>query len=558
MLVLLISVLNLFFFMFSILFFNSQILVVWQLLQLSSFTVEIMLLLDFLSILMAVTVSIIAISVFIFSFSYMSQEKFFLRFHLILSFFVLSMFFLTFSPNLVSILLGWDGLGITSYLLVIYYNSNKSFNAGMITVMTNRLGDIFLITAIGLVMGEGSWLIHWYTSYFVYNPSVMFLLSMASFTKSAQMPFSAWLPAAMAAPTPVSALVHSSTLVTAGVYLMIRHLTLTSPTKIYLLILVSGMLTMTMASLSALNEKDMKKMIALSTLSQLGVMMVSVGVGCPLMAFLHLIIHAFFKAMMFVATGSYIHMSSGYQNLLKTGSHLLSSPISASSALVASLSLAAVPFSAAFFSKEPILELVLWKSNNLFMFVLFLLGVALTVAYSIRFIYLVILSFNKGEVSFMASEDDNLVNSSLLVLFIPAFSMGMFFSNFTFNNTFSFTLYSTNLKHFILFVLFMSVILMYTFQTLKTRFFQFLQFSFFFMWSLPLFSSKFWSLKSMNISDFFMWNNTWLVKSKQPVMLTTFPQLSLVFYESSSLLTNIIIAPVFFFFLILFLFLMWS
>lgn len=427
----------------------------------------------------------------------------------------------------------------------------------MVTVLTNRLGDIFLIISIGLVLGEGRWLINWYATYIFCNPLATFLLIIARFTKSAQIPFSAWLPAAIAAPTPVSALVHSSTLVTAGVYLLIRHLTLISSVNVDSLIIVSGILTIVMARTRALNEKDIKKIIALSTLSQLGVIIVRVGAGCALIAFLHLVIHAFFKAIIFVSTGSYIHIRGGYQNLLKTGGHLLSRPMCSSRALVARFSLAAVPFSAAFFSKEPILELILWQRNRLLIFVIFLLGVSLTVAYRVRFFYMVILSFTKNEVSFMVSEDDQLVNTSLIILFIPAFTRGIFFSNFTFNKTFSFFYYSPYLKYFILLVLMLSVIFIYLFQIFRLSFFYLFQYSLFYMWRLPLFRSKLLVSKSIFTSDLFIWNNTWLVKRKQPFTRASLTRVSSLFYESKRFFTSLIIAPLFFLILIIAVYFIW-
>merc|ERR1711936_359299 len=155
--------------------------------------------------------------------SYISGEVYFGRFIGLVLRFVISIYLLILRPNIIRLLLGWDGLGVTSYLLVIFYQSSKSYNAGIFTALTNRLGDVGLLVSLSLILSYGGWR-------YLYNThgseslagGLLIIIVLSACTKSAQIPFSAWLPAAMAAPTPVSALVHSSTLVTAGVYLIIR------------------------------------------------------------------------------------------------------------------------------------------------------------------------------------------------------------------------------------------------------------------------------------------------------------------------------------------------
>merc|ERR1711935_426752 len=183
------------------------------------------------------------------------------------------------SSNLIFTLVGWDGLGVSSYLLVIYYGSTKSYNAGILTVMTNRFGDVLLLIRIGMLLNLGSWRIVLYKEFLEVDTILKLLLMVGSFTKSAQIPFRAWLPAAMAAPTPVSSLVHSSTLVTAGVFLLFRHLRELIYSRFYSVLLFIGLRTMTMARISALNEKDIKKIVALSTLRQLGLIVLRLGSG---------------------------------------------------------------------------------------------------------------------------------------------------------------------------------------------------------------------------------------------------------------------------------------
>lgn len=181
------------------------------------------------------------------------------------------------------------------------------------------------------------------------------LLLVGAFTKRAQLPFCAWLPAAMAAPTPVSSLVHSSTLVTAGVYVLIR-LGGSLPRHGGFMVATVGSLTMLLAGLRALGEGDMKKIVALSTLRQLGIMVVGVGIGFPLLAFFHLIAHAFFKALLFVGVGNFIHASGSYQDLKLIGGKSFRLPLTRSILVVAKARLCGLPFFSGFFSKEAILE----------------------------------------------------------------------------------------------------------------------------------------------------------------------------------------------------------
>ena len=223
------------------------------------------------------TVLIISFSVFRFSYRYISHYKFYTRFHILLFTFVCSILLLIVSSNLLFTIIGWDGLGVSSYLLVIYYGRRKSYNAGILTVLSNRVGDALIIFRIGFILYMGSWNINFYKELLNTSDIFIFLLIIGAFTKRAQIPFSAWLPAAMAAPTPVSSLVHSSTLVTAGVYLLFRHLNDIEGYCQFNIITITGIATIIIARLSALNEKDIKKIVALSTLSQLGLIVARLG-----------------------------------------------------------------------------------------------------------------------------------------------------------------------------------------------------------------------------------------------------------------------------------------
>ena len=380
---------------------------------------------DLLRIAFILSVSIIRIAVLKFRESYISRDPYFLRFHFLLMSFIFRMYFLILSPNFIRLLLGWDGLGLRSYLLVIYYGNTKAYNSGIITAITNRLGDALILIRIAYVHKTGTWHIFFYSLEPMYS-SVTILIIIAATTKRAQIPFSAWLPAAIAAPTPVSSLVHSSTLVTAGVYLLIRHnlLFLQAQTSYYLM--VTGTLTIVMARVRALFEIDLKKMVALSTLRQLGVIILRLGLGAFIARFFHLLTHAFFKALLFLATGIVIHRRNRYQDLRAIGRLRKIIPLTRGFILVSLLSLIGLPFMSAFFSKELILEIILINNFNAATYIFIALGVSLTALYRARFVYSGIVNFRKNEQAIFKSEEDTPLILRISILIIPAIIAGAY------------------------------------------------------------------------------------------------------------------------------------
>nr|YP_009176683.1 NADH dehydrogenase subunit 5 [Anopheles culicifacies]ALJ02398.1 NADH dehydrogenase subunit 5 [Anopheles culicifacies] len=359
----------------------------WEVLSLQSMSIVMTFLFDWMSLMFMSFVLLISSLVIFYSNQYMEEDYNINRFILLVLMFVMSMMMLIISPNLISILLGWDGLGLVSYCLVIYFQNVKSYNAGMLTALSNRIGDVALLLAIAWMLNYGSWNYIFYLDMMKNNVEMMIigaLVMLAAMTKSAQIPFSSWLPAAMAAPTPVSALVHSSTLVTAGVYLLIRFNDLLMNWWMsQFLLLVSG-LTMFMAGLGANFEFDLKKIIALSTLSQLGLMMSILSMGFYKLAFFHLLTHALFKALLFMCAGSIIHNMKNSQDIRMMGSLMLSMPLTCSCFNVANLALCGMPFLAGFYSKDLILEMVMLSYVNIFVFFLFFFSTGLTVCYSFR------------------------------------------------------------------------------------------------------------------------------------------------------------------------------
>ena len=384
---------------------------------------------DFISTLFLFSVTLIAVRVYLFSSYYVQGMPAYNQFHLILSIFVISILVLILRPNLFSLILGWDGLGVSSYLLVVFYKRAKSFNARLITGITNRLGDRLILTALPLILASPSFCAPLALPIHISPRSWgLMVLTTAACTKRAQLPFSSWLPAAMAAPTPVSALVHSSTLVTAGVYVLIRITPWLTRARLNLLASL-GSVTIMIASLSALLENDGKKIVALSTLSQLGLMIVRFCLSLPIIVFFHLLAHAFFKALLFIATGVIIHRRSNYQDLRLMKGLGTRVRITKRVVVITKLSLIGVPGFAAYFSKEIVIESMSSRETaELLPYLAIITGVALTVLYRIRFVFLAIWGPTQTPSSNIISEGNNyLIVSTLCLLFPRALSGKLLF-----------------------------------------------------------------------------------------------------------------------------------
>nr|QUL60378.1 NADH dehydrogenase subunit 5 [Mictyris thailandensis] len=401
-------------------------LIEWELVSLNSLTVGFVLIFDWISMLFLSFVLLISSSVLYYSGSYMSSDKNFNRFMYLVLLFVFSMSMVILSPNLISILLGWDGLGLVSYALVIFYQNEKSANAGMLTVLSNRVGDVAILLSIGLMMKLGSWNFIFYLQDMSDESWLLmkFLIMLSAMTKSAQIPFSAWLPAAMAAPTPVSALVHSSTLVTAGVYLMIRFSSALEGSKIQSMLLIISCLTMFMAGLGANFEYDLKKIIALSTLSQLGVMLSILSLGYPDLSFMHLLSHALFKALLFMCAGVVIHSAKGYQDIRYMGCLVEFMPLTVAYMTVSNLSLCGFPFLAGFYSKDMILEVAFMSMINFVSLVLYILATGLTVMYTMRLIFYSLSGNCNLTTLSNISDEDKIMSDSMSLLGLGAVFMG--------------------------------------------------------------------------------------------------------------------------------------
>lgn len=357
--------------------------------SLNSVSILITFLIDWISLLFIRFVLFISSIVICYREEYIRGDINLSRFILLVFMFVLSIIFLIISPNLISILLGWDGLGLVSYVLVIYYQNTKSFRAGILTALSNRIGDVAILISIAWILNYGRWNYIFYLEFFR-NEYNMFIISsfiiIAAITKRAQIPFSSWLPAAIAAPTPVSSLVHSSTLVTAGVYLLIRFNYVFSVRAINLLLFIS-LITIFIAGLGANYEFDLKKIIALSTLSQLGLIISILALGGFELAFFHLLSHALFKALLFICAGIIIHNLGNCQDIRYIGGLINFMPVTCLFFNICNLSLCGIPFLSGFYSKDLIVEVISMSSLNIFTYIIFYISVGLTACYRFRLTY---------------------------------------------------------------------------------------------------------------------------------------------------------------------------
>lgn len=389
----LISLISFYSFLISVIS-DYSIFIEWEVVSINSLNVVITLLFDWISLVFISFVLLISSLVIYYRKEYMAGDYNINRFIILVLIFVFSIMLLIIRPNLIRILLGWDGLGLVSYCLVIYFQNVKSYNAGILTALSNRIGDVALLLAIAWILNFGRWNYIFYIE-IIFNSMELkiigCLILLAAMTKRAQIPFSSWLPAAIAAPTPVSALVHSSTLVTAGVYLLIRFNILFRISWLSNILLFLSGLTIFISGIGANYEFDLKKIIALSTLSQLGLIIRILSIGYYKLAFFHLLSHALFKALLFMCAGAIIHNMNNNQDIRLMGSLSLLIPLSSACFNVANLALCGIPFLAGFYSKDLILEIVSLSYINIFSFFLFFFSTGLTVCYTFRLLFYTII-----------------------------------------------------------------------------------------------------------------------------------------------------------------------
>jgi len=376
---------------------NLQIRIFFtEFIKTGNLSVDYGILIDSVSAIMMVTVGIVSSVVHVYSIGYMEKDKGFNKFFSYLGLFVFSMLVLVMSDNFVGLFIGWEGVGLCSWLLIGFWydKHNYAWCANEAFIM-NRIADLGLLLAMFLIFWQCGSLRYDIVfnevanlDYFILSV-IGILLFIGAMGKSAQFPFHTWLADAMAGPTPVSALIHAATMVTAGVYLVIRSNEIFSQiTEVSHFIVYLGAFVAVFAASMALVHNDLKKIIAYSTLSQLGYMFVAAGFGAYWIALFHLMTHAFFKSLLFLGAGNIMHATNDELNIQKMGGLYKFLKPTAVLMIIASLALAGFYPLSGFFSKDKILE-VAFNENSFFIWFVLLCGAILTAFYSFRLIMLV-------------------------------------------------------------------------------------------------------------------------------------------------------------------------
>nr|AYE67605.1 NADH dehydrogenase subunit 5 [Annulohypoxylon stygium]AYE67630.1 NADH dehydrogenase subunit 5 [Annulohypoxylon stygium] len=360
---------------------------------------------DSLTVSMLIPVLIISSLVHVYSISYMSNDPFFSY----LSLFTFMMIILVTGNNYLLMFVGWEGVGVCSYLLVSFWFTRIAANQSSLSAfLTNRVGDCFLtigMFAILWCLGKLDYATVFSVAPYI-NENVITIIGIClligAMAKSSQVGLHVWLPMAIEGPTPVSALIHAATMVTAGVYLLIRSSPLIEYSSVVLLLtLWLGAITTVFSSLVGLFQQDIKKVIAYSTMSQLGMMVIAIGLSSYNLALFHLVNHAFYKGLLFLGAGAVIHAVGDNQDFRRYGGLIKYLPLTYSIMLIASLSLVAFPFMTGFYSKDFILESAFgqYYFSSIAVYVIAVIGAMFTTLYSVKVLYLTFLTSPNGSIN---------------------------------------------------------------------------------------------------------------------------------------------------------------
>ena len=394
---------------------------------------------DSLTVSMLIPVLIVSLLVHIYSKGYMDKDPHIQRFFSYLSLFTFMMILLVTSDNLLLMFVGWEGVGICSYLLVNFWFTRLEANKSSISAfLTNRVGDCFLTIGMFIIILSVS-SVEYYTV-FILSPYISenvitivgICLLIGAMAKSSQVGLHVWLPMAMEGPTPVSALIHAATMVTAGVYLLMRSSPLIEYSSVVLILcLLIGVITTIFSSLVGLFQQDIKKVIAYSTMSQLGMMVVAIGLSSYNIALFHLVNHAFYKALLFLGAGAVIHGVVDNQDFRKYGGLINYLPLTYTVMLIASFSLVAIPFMTGYYSKDLILESSYAEFNifGIIVYYIAVLGAIFTTLYSVKLLYLTFLSNPNGPIvnykqTKPAHEGNMFINMPLIILAVFSIYFG--------------------------------------------------------------------------------------------------------------------------------------
>jgi NADH-ubiquinone oxidoreductase chain 5 len=394
---------------------------------------------DSLTVSMLIPVLIVSSLVHLYSIGYMSHDPHNQRFFSYLSLFTFMMIILVTADNFLLMFVGWEGVGVCSYLLVSFWFTRIAANQSSISAfLTNRVGDCFLTIGMFAILWSYGNLD--YSTVFslapYYSESVIIIIGIClligAMAKSSQVGLHVWLPMAMEGPTPVSALIHAATMVTAGVYLLIRVSPLIEYSSLVLLLcLWLGAITTVFSSLIGLFQQDIKKVIAYSTMSQLGMMVIAVGLSSYNIALFHLVNHAFYKGLLFLGAGAVIHAVADNQDFRKYGGLISYLPLTYSVMLIASLSLVAFPFMTGFYSKDFIIESAFGKYyiSSIAVYYIASIGAMFTTLYSVKVLYLTFLSNPNGPIvnykqAHAAHEGDIYMSLPLIILAVFSIFFG--------------------------------------------------------------------------------------------------------------------------------------